>query len=320
MKKFEGVLAIAGLGLLAVVVSRVGWNKIVYDLRAVLFALPFLIALSALRLLLQSRTWQIALKDEGVPAQPKSLAGMRLASQALGYVTVFGPTISEPMKIGLLRNDWERSATGTLADSGIYWFAAALFGSLAAIGGALALRQDRYILPVLGVSLGFALALVLFARRRAILSSVTHLLGKRTPSWLGKGQKLEQAVRDFRTAHPASAKRMFYLGCTCQILMAGEALVVLLALKLPVHISCLLGIEAANRVVKMIGGWIPGRFGADESGAAAAFSALGLPSSAGVSLALARRTRDLLWCLIGLIWLTWRSRRWKVNPYSPEES
>jgi hypothetical protein len=53
---------------------------------------------------------------------------------------------------------------------------------------------------------------------------------------------------------------------------------------------------------------MPARIGADEGGAAAAFAALGFPAAAGLALALARRFRDMLASLIGLIWLAWRTR------------
>jgi hypothetical protein len=58
-------------------------------------------------------------------------------------------------------------------------------------------------------------------------------------------------------------------------------------------------------MVKMAAGWMPARIGADESGAAGAFLSFGLPAASGLTLALARRTRDLLASFIGLAWLAW---------------
>ena len=48
---------------------------------------------------------------------------------------------------------------------------------------------------------------------------------------------------------------------------------------------------------------MPARIGADEGGAVAAFVALGLPAAGGLALALARRLRDVMFCLAGLVWL-----------------
>jgi hypothetical protein len=75
----------------------------------------------------------------------------------------------------------------------------------------------------------------------------------------------------------------------------------------------LLSIEAAGRAVRLLGGWMPARIGADEGGAAAAFAALSLPAAAGLALALARRLRDILASLIGLTWLALRNRTKENN-------
>ena len=47
----------------------------------------------------------------------------------------------------------------------------------------------------------------------------------------------------------------------------------------------------------------------DEGAAVAAFAAFGLSPAVGLILALTRRSRDLLWCLVGLGWLAWRWHR-----------
>jgi hypothetical protein len=65
----------------------------------------------------------------------------------------------------------------------------------------------------------------------------------------------------------------------------------------------MLAIEGVSRGIKIMAGWMPARIGADESGIAGAFFAFGLSPASGLTLALARRSRDLLAALIGLSWL-----------------
>jgi hypothetical protein len=86
------------------------------------------------------------------------------------------------------------------------------------------------------------------------------------------------------------------------------------------------GIEGASRAIKIMAGWMPARVGADESGIAGAFLAFGLSPASGLTLALARRSRDLLAALIGLSWLALRAGFLKVSSalipkaaYSKEE-
>jgi hypothetical protein len=98
----------------------------------------------------------------------------------------------------------------------------------------------------------------------------------------------------------ATVRRMFLLDVACQALLLTEIAVALYFLHLPLRPGSALSIEAAGRAVRLLGGWMPARIGADEGGAAAAFAALGLPTAAGLALALTRRFRDILASLIGV--------------------
>jgi len=66
-----------------------------------------------------------------------------------------------------------------------------------------------------------------------------------------------------------------------------------------------------TRGLKMLSGWIPARLGSDEGGAVSAFALTGFSPMLGLALALTRRVRDLLWALIGIVWLGWSFRREK---------
>ena len=89
--------------------------------------------------------------------------------------------------------------------------------------------------------------------------------------------------------------------------MASEVAVVVWSLRLPIHLVTVLAIEGITRALKMVSGWVPARLGVDEGGAMSAFMATGLSPVFGLTLALTRRMRDLLWALIGLVWLVWKT-------------
>jgi hypothetical protein len=101
---------------------------------------------------------------------------------------------------------------------------------------------------------------------------------------------------------------MFWFDVASQLLIVSEVLVVLWTLHLPIHVLPVLAIEGVTRVLKFVSGWIPARLGSDEGGAISAFAVVGLSPVLGLALALTRRVRDLLWALIGIIWLAWNSR------------
>ena len=300
------VLAVIGVLLFAWVVVHAGPSTIVHQLKALRVALPIVVALSLVRLLLQTSTWSAALKNEGLDVSAPKLMGIRLASQGMGYLTVFGPVLSEPMKINLLRTPVEPTATATFLDNGVYWFTTALVGIAGCV--AISLMKSQGATSALAFSMIFVLVMVFIARRKSVLTSITSALGKRSPSWLHKGARIESAIRELRAQKPRLVSRMFWLDLICQLLLVSEVAVVLWSLRLPLHFITVLAIEGLTRGVKMMTGFVPARLGADEGGAMSAFAASGLSPAFGLALALTRRTRDLSWALAGLAWLAWRSR------------
>src|SRR5262245_24616684 len=293
--------------------SKIGWTAALAELRRIWLAIPLLIVLSAVRLLLQTRSWKIALTAEGVRSNVGELIGIRMASQSMGYLSVLGPAISEPMKIKLLGDDWKSATTATIVDSGVYWFASVLAGVAGCIAAAITLAHGRYAGTLFAITTVFALSAGLLLRKKPLLATLVESLGLRVPAWLRKGAELEQQVRGFRERYPTALRRMVSIGLACQILLVGEAAVVIFLAKLPVHLLSLIGIEALVRITKMTAGWIPARIGADEGGSVAAVIAFGLAPSTGLMLALARRSRDLLWCVLGLSWLAWKSHQARKN-------
>src|SRR5262249_4015666 len=222
MKRSEVIFAVVGLSLFGFVASRVGWTPLVHQLASASLAIPILIVISFLRLLLQTHAWHIGLQQEGVTTSFGELLGIRLASQAMGYLSVLGPALSEPMKISLLKGNWNASAAATLADTGIYWFTSAILGLAGCVTAAswLAGAQDARLL--IGAALLFILLLSLLVRQKPLLQELVAALGKSTPGWLRKGAALEEQIRTFRTRHPFSARWMMCLDLLCQFLFVAE--------------------------------------------------------------------------------------------------
>jgi len=306
MSKGNALLAIVGVALLVWVVVHAGTSAIVHQLSALKIALPVVVTLSLARLLLQSLTWSAALKSEGLEVGLLRLIGIRLASQGMGYLTVFGPVLSEPMKINLLRTPVAQTATATFLDNGVYWFTSALVGIAGCI--CISLLRAQGAVSTLTFSAVFIVVLIFIVRRKSVLSALVSKLGERSPSWLKKGATIESAIREVREQKPELVGRLFWLDLTCQLLLVSEVAVVLWALRLPLHVLTVFAIEGLTRGVKMMTGFVPARLGADEGGAMSAFAASGFSPAFGLALALTRRARDLSWALVGLAWLAWRSR------------
>ena len=210
------------------------------------------------------------------------------------------------MKIKLLEHHRGSATVATLVDTGAYWMSAGLVLIAGSIAATVMFAHDRSASILLAALV--AAGLCFLGRPQAVLNPLVSRLGKDAPGWLTKAAQIEGEIRRFAAAHPATIRRMFVLDLACQALLLAEVAVALYFLHLPLRAGPVLSIEAAGRAVRLLGGWMPARIGADEGGAAAAFAALGFPAAAGLALALVRRFRDMLASLIGLIWLAWRVR------------
>ena len=307
MKKAHLGVALVAIALFAWVLAHLGLSTFVEQLKAMRIALPIVLGLSFVRLLLQSTAWSSALKAEQVSVDMPKLAGARLCGQSMGYLTVLGPVISEPLKIKLLGTPTEPTVTATFLDDGVYWFTSALLAIVGLVSlPFVAVHGTAYhLFPAI-----CALALMVFVttRRHPILSGVVRALGKKAPSWLAHAERFEASIRRFRANQPALVRRMFWIDVTCQVLIASEVVVVLWSLHLSIHFFTILVIEGVTRGLKMLSGWIPARLGSDEGGAISAFALTGFSPMLGLALALTRRVRDLLWALVGIVCLGWSFR------------
>jgi len=308
MRKAHLAVAFLAIALFVWVVAHVGLSTLVEQLKAMRIALPIVLGLSLLRLLLQSLTWSASLKGRQVSVDIPQLAGARLAGQSMGYLTVLGPVISEPLKIKLLGTSTEATIAATFLDNGVYWFTSALL-AIMGIASLPFVGPHGAVYHSIPSILALALMVFVITRRNPILSGPRRALGKKAPSWLTRAERFESMIRNYRVNQPALVRRMFWIDVACQALIASEVVVVLWALHLSIHFFTILVIEGVTRGLKMLSGWIPARLGSDEGGAISAFALIGFSPMLGLALALTRRVRDLLWAFIGIVLLAWSSRR-----------
>jgi hypothetical protein len=83
--------------------------------------------------------------------------------------------------------------------------------------------------------------------------------------------------------------------------LVGEAYLMLNAVGAGTTFHTALMFEALTKIVNAAGIVVPGRLGVAEGGSAALAGALGFAASQGLSLALMRRVRALIWGTVGLV-------------------
>ncbi len=299
-------MVLVGAALFIFAVERIGLGSVMREAKAMGAGLFVILLLTLIRLFLQTQAWAIALEQDGIRATTSELLFLRLASQGIGYLTVLGPAASEPIKIKLLRRHPGSPTAATLVDTGVYWLSAGLVLIAGSVSAAFVLTRNQTASILFAAII--AAALLLLVKPKEFLNPLSSSMGKRAPRWLTKAAQVERQIRDFARRHPEPIRHMLVLDLACQALLLGEVVAGLYFLHLPLRAGAVLSIEAANRAVRLIGGWMPARIGADESGAAGAFAALGMPAAAGLAFALTRRFRDMLGSLVGLLWLAWRTQ------------
>jgi Lysylphosphatidylglycerol synthase TM region len=308
MKKISMWAALAGAAILVYVIAHMKLAVLLSQLRAVRMALPIILGLSFCRLLLQTKAWLQVLRNEGSRVAPGELMGIRLASQSLAYLTMLGALISEPMKIKLLQAPVDKAVTATLVDDAIYWATSSLSGLVGcACIVLLTPHTGRFVASTVMI-LVFSGFLIFITRQVPTLSLICDRFGGKEPSWLRRAASVERAVREYRAEQPTLVKKMFAIDLLCQLLLTFEVIAVLGCLQISIHPTTALTIDGLTRMTKMLSCWIPARLGADEAGAISAFSVAGLSPVLGLTLALTRRSRDLLWAVCGMAWLALRSR------------
>jgi len=241
-----GVL-LTGLALLVFAVERTGSGHVIGELRAMSGALVVILALSLIRLRLQTQSWALALREDGVDSNTGELMFLRLASQGFGYLTFLGPAASEPMKIKLLEHHRGSATVATLVDTGAYWMSAGLVLIAGSIVATVMFAHDRSA-SILVAAL-VAAGMYFLGRSNAVLNALVSRLGKIAPGWLIKAAQIESEIRKFAAAHPATIRRMFVLDLACQVLLLAEIAVALYFLHLPFRAGPVLSIEAAGRML-----------------------------------------------------------------------
>lgn len=286
---------VAGLGLLGWLVMRTGPAVLAGHLVSLGPVFPMLLVLSGTRYLLQAAAWRAAMPSASRPGWRLSAKAI-LASEAVGYVSWAGVIAREPVKllfvrglvpvpVALTASIVERSLYGLVSMAIIVlgvslvategrhaWQATLVAGAVGLVGlGTRTLRRDRPQAgppdadPPAGTALVRVKAAAFLRHRRPVIVGIVAL-------------SLVQVVISLAESYAVLA----WLG-------AGPTMVAITAF------------EGMTKLANGAGSFVPGGIGITEAAGAFASDAIKLGATYGVSLALARRARALVWAGVGLV-------------------
>ena len=295
---------------------RVGWTDVQASVAALGSWYIVVILLGGLRFTARAQAWTICAQPEDLPVSRALRAA--LVGDAVGNLTPLGLLASEPTKVLMVR---ERlpvvSAVASVAAENAFYVASVLVMITA---GALAFFSAARMPPVLAaiarvtlvaaVGGGFA-AVWVMRRQPAVLTRLANALATITGRRATSADRLREIEIHFYALLKWPAARMVRVLLWEALFHVGAVAEVFVVLRVISSGASLLEafiLETTGRLIVVVFKFVPYRLGVDEAGAALVARALTLDPSAGVTLALVRRIRILVWNGVGLLLLAARRR------------
>lgn len=324
-RESKQILFVLGLFFFSYLLHKIGWEALVRDFRLLGWSIVLILALNGIKYAISALAWATTFFPEERQSW-KVLFGRRLAGEALNYLSLAGPLMSEPAKASLVKGvGFAPALASTLVESVLNTIAASL---VSVAGLALLLVYQPLSWPlrlasvlVIALLLAFCLG-VPYALQRGVPFLTWGWRRVRHLNWLSApklGEKLalaEERLLRLRAEKPGALWTILLLSLATQGLALLEVYAVLLPLGITPYFSSIVMMEAFTKLAKALFFFIPARIGADEGSSAGIFVLMGLAPTAGLTLAFARRLRALFWSAIGLLYLFSQS----LNPAGQEQS
>jgi len=304
------VIAIVGLGLLVFTVQRNGgWPAIVDGIGRVGWWFAAVVFLGAVRMACRTRAWMICANDPQLRFGDAFSAW--LVSDAVGNLTPLGLLASEPTKVLMVRAKISTvTSIASVTIENIFYTASVLVVLLSGTWLFLQLANIPQGLEQVseGIIAGVAIAAVIgiwIARARpALLSKFAPLISKMARQSDAPADAIREVERQIyavpkwpwsRIAHVGVWEVAFHIGAVAEVWLVLRLLVP------DITLSEAFLLESAGRLITVVFKFVPYRLGIDEFGSVEVATALGLPSTAGVTLPLVRRLRIIVLNAVGLV-------------------
>ena len=123
-------------------------------------------------------SWKCALKTDGIHTGIGATDGRpRVSSKGMGYLSVLGPIVAEPMRISLLGKDANAATSATLIDTGVYWFSSGLFAILGSLCAVVYMGGHKHTGALVWLAVSTLIGLLAIARGKALLPGLVNKLG-----------------------------------------------------------------------------------------------------------------------------------------------
>lgn len=306
--------AVIGLVLFVYFVQRAGLGEIAAGIQRLGAVFAVVVAVAGLRFAARAMAWRRCL-DTPHRLSPGPAFQAVVAGDTLGNLTPLSLLVSEPAK-ALFVSDREPLARTlpALAVENLFFTLSAVLVIAAGVQALVLGQRTTETWWLAGVALLAVLMLLITAAHAVIwwrvrlASGLFVLTGVLAPRfiarWSGRVRQLEDRVYALYPREPRRLLPVAGWELSFHALAVLETYIVL-ALVSPVDPTLLdaFVLEAGNRFINAVFKVVPMRLGVDEAGTAAFAELLAVGTAAGVTLALVRRARMLVWMAAGAAFL-----------------
>jgi Carboxypeptidase regulatory-like domain len=286
---FRAVVVIAGVALFARSIRVIGLDEIIAGVERVGWGFAAVLVLSGAREVARTLAWMQTVEGDA-PLRFANAFRARLAGEALNTLLPMGMVVGEPTKASLVGAElpFATAFKALLVEFAFYTVSLVLlFGAgVAAYVASSGIPAGTYA-TTLGAASGAVALIVLLSMRWSAP------LGEVVTGFASRRRKQVRAIAAYEITYHLTAIAEVY---------------VTLALISPVRptLAAAVVLETVNRVVTMVFKMLPLRVGVDEVSASLFAARVDLSPATGITLALVRKLRLLVWSAVGLALLVRR--------------
>ena len=308
--------AVVAAALFIYTVARAGVGQIGAGIRNLGYGFGLILVISSIRYLVRSVAWVLC-AEGSTRLHFRDALRARLMGDAIGNLLPFGSfIISEPAKPALIRDRMPLvdGFSAIVIENIFYSISVAVFITIGILTTLVTFHSKSLRLAglITLVVIASIASLGFFCIRRQIkfLSGSLDLFtrGHLGRKWIDRAGILEDRVYGFYRRHRVRFFPILLLEGAFHFAGVLEVYTALIFIS-PQHpptIFTAFILESVNRLITMAFKFVPLRLGVDEAGTGRVSELLQFTESAGVTLAIVRKARDLFWALLGMALLVHR--------------
>jgi len=305
------LLLVAGIGLFAFLVVRIGLGTILDNLHMIGWGFVIIIGQEILAATANTLGWRYAFRPPRPAVAFRRLFAARVAGDGINWVTPTATIGGELVRGRMIEAGidstavWASVAVGKITQT-VAQASFIVFGLLyvaartplpAVVRHSLLVSVPTFIVIVAGT--------VVLQRKGLFTTGVRLLERLRIPvqARIGRGlQKLDDEIRQIYASPGAFmlSTGFFLLGWMCGVI---EIYLILHFLRMGPDWETAYSIEVLSVTIDGLFFFVPAKAGTQEGGKVLIFTLLGLEPAKGLTLGIVRRFRELTWAGIGLLFL-----------------